>query len=101
MKMPRRAAFTPLQHPNCALRPVFPAALGCRTLKRHKCRAPISAALPDKQKAVEPLVDRILAAKQRDAEADVSVLEREIDQLAYALYGLTPEEIKIVEGAAK
>ena len=28
-------------------------------------------------------------------------LEREIDELVYALYGLTPEEIKIVEGATK
>jgi len=46
-------------------------------------------------------VDRILAAKARDAGADVSAWEREIDQLVYALYGLTPEEIKIVEGAAK
>jgi hypothetical protein len=27
-------------------------------------------------------------------------LERELDELVYALYGLTPEEIKIVEGAA-
>jgi hypothetical protein len=31
-----------------------------------------------------------------DAEADVSALEREIDQLIYGLYGLTPEEIQIV-----
>jgi adenine-specific DNA-methyltransferase len=46
-------------------------------------------------------VDNILVAKQRDAEADVSAVEREIDQLVYALYGLTPEEIQIVEGAAK
>jgi hypothetical protein len=46
------------------------------------------------------LIDRILAAKQRDAEADTSALEREIDQLVYALYGLTPEEIQIVEGAS-
>ena len=59
------------------------------------------AAPPEKQKPVERLVDRILAAKQRDAEADVSALERESDELVYALYGLTPEEIKIVEGAAK
>ena len=44
--------------------------------------------------------DRILAAKQR-ADADMSALEREIDRLVYALYGLTPEEIQIVEGAAK
>ena len=59
------------------------------------------AAPPEKQKPVERLVDRILAAKQRDAEADVSALEREIDELVYALYGLAPEEIKIVEGASK
>ena len=50
---------------------------------------------------MERLVDRILAAKQREAEADTSALEREIDELVYALYGLTPEEIQIVEGAAK
>ena len=45
--------------------------------------------------------DRILAAKQRDAEADVSALEREIFDLVYALHGLTPEEIKLVEGQTK
>jgi hypothetical protein len=39
--------------------------------------------------------------QQRDAEADVSAFERELDELVYALYDLTPEEIKIVEGAAK
>lgn len=44
---------------------------------------------------------RILAAKARDAGADVSAWEREIDPLVYALYGLTPKEIQIVEGAAK
>jgi hypothetical protein len=31
----------------------------------------------------------------------VIALEREIDQQVYALCGLTPEEIKIVEGTAK
>jgi hypothetical protein len=30
-----------------------------------------------------------------------SALAREIDELVYALYGLPPEEIRIVEGAAK
>jgi hypothetical protein len=54
---------------------------------------------PEAQKPVIKLVDRILAAKQRDAETDTSALERELDELVYALYGLTPEEIKIVEGA--
>jgi hypothetical protein len=51
------------------------------------------------QKPVERLVERILLAKQRDARADVSALEREIDELVYALYHLTPEEIKLLEGA--
>ena len=62
---------------------------------------PIPAVSSEKQKPVERLVERILSAKQRDADADVSALEREIDELVYALYGLTPEEIKLVEGAAK
>jgi len=31
----------------------------------------------------------------------VPPLEREIDELVYALYGLTPEEIKLVGGSAK
>jgi len=44
---------------------------------------------------------KIFAAKARDASADTSALEREIDQLVYVLYDLTPEEIQIVEGAAK
>ncbi|MDA1050932.1 MAG: N-6 DNA methylase [Planctomycetota bacterium] len=59
--------------------------------------------VPDKadQKPVERLVRRILAAKTRDLVADTSALEREIDELVYALYGLTPEEIKLVEESGK
>ena len=44
------------------------------------------------------LVDKILAAKQKDPNADTSALERQIDEMVYELYGLTPEEIAIVEG---
>jgi hypothetical protein len=36
--------------------------------------------------------------KRPNPKADTSKLEREIDELVYALYGLTPEEIKLVEG---
>ena len=60
---------------------------------------PIPPVPPEKQKAVTHLVDRILAAKAANAEADTSALEREIDQLVYKLYDLTPEEIAIVEEA--
>jgi adenine-specific DNA-methyltransferase len=44
------------------------------------------------------LVDQILPAKNQNPEADTSQLEKEIDQLVYKLYGLTEEEIKIIEG---
>jgi len=47
--------------------------------------------------AIVRVVERILAAKKNNPAADTSALEREIDQQVYALYGLTPEEIKIVE----
>jgi len=47
---------------------------------------------------IEPLVDRILAAKRADPAADTSAWEREIDALVYQLYGLTAEEIAVVEG---
>lgn len=49
------------------------------------------------QKEIVKLVDRILAAKRRDAGADTTTLEQEIDRLVYALYDMTPAEIKLVE----
>jgi adenine-specific DNA-methyltransferase len=39
-----------------------------------------------------------MVAKRTNPKADTTELEREIDQLAYRLYDLTEEEIKIVEG---
>jgi hypothetical protein len=46
---------------------------------------------------VVEIVERILLAKAKDNDADVATLESEIDQLVYQLYGLTEDEIKIVE----
>ncbi len=46
---------------------------------------------------VVEIVERILLAKAKDHDADVATLESEIDQLVYQLYGLTEDEIKIVE----
>jgi type I restriction-modification system DNA methylase subunit len=51
--------------------------------------------------ALVKLVERILAAKEKNPAADTTTLEDEIDQQVYALYGLTPEEIKIVEDSSK
>ncbi len=62
---------------------------------------PIPEAACDQQALIIELVNEILAAKDTDPDADVSALENEIDQIVYLLYGLTPEEIKIVEGTEK
>ena len=51
-------------------------------------------------KKVTQIVDRILATKRRNPDADTSVLEHEIDNLIYQLYGLTHKDIKIVEAGA-
>lgn len=61
-------------------------------------KLPIRIASNDEQDAISSLVKKILAMKQRDPDADTTPLEREIDQLVYKLYGLTQEEIAIVEG---
>ena len=44
------------------------------------------------------LVKEIIELKKNNASADTSALESEIDRLVYQLYGLTEEEIRIVEG---
>ena len=46
---------------------------------------------------ISSVVDKILSIKEHDHDADVSKEESEIDRLVYQLYGLTEEEIKIVE----
>ena len=46
-------------------------------------------------------VDKILFIKQENPKADTSILEKEIDQMVYKLYGLTKKEIEIVENATK
>ncbi|PZV15244.1 MAG: hypothetical protein DCF20_10670 [Pseudanabaena sp.] len=46
---------------------------------------------------IEKLVQKCLDAKKCDRHADTSKLENAIDTLVYQLYGLTEEEIKIVE----
>ena len=48
--------------------------------------------------ALSPFVSRIFAMKKSYLTVDMSALESEIDQLVYKLYGLTDEEIAIVEG---
>ncbi len=58
---------------------------------------PIQIVDANAQKSFITLVDQILAAKKKDSNADTTILERQIDEMVYEHYGLTPEEIAIVE----
>ncbi len=69
---------------------------------------PIKNVPASKQKLLINLVDQILAiTKDEDyltnpaKQAKVKERERQIDQMVYELYGLTPEEIAVVEGFNK
>jgi len=53
---------------------------------------PEEAEAPFKEK-----VEAILSAKKANPQADTSALEAEIDQMVYALYGLSPAEIQMIE----
>jgi len=54
--------------------------------------------IPNSFSGIELFVTQILAAKKDNPDADTAALEKEIDRLVYELYGLTDEEIQIVEG---
>ena len=64
-------------------------------------KLPIPLAGKEAQEGVAEKVGEVLVAKKKDPEADTSALESQIDQLVYKLYGLTEEEIAIVEGRDK
>ena len=58
----------------------------------------IPAGTPAQQQAIVALVDEILSVKKANPQADTNAWEKEIDKLVYELYGLTEEEVKVVEG---
>jgi len=45
---------------------------------------------------IENLVDQILAIKEEDPKTSISDLEKQIDESVYQLYGLTSEEIELI-----
>ena len=61
-------------------------------------RCPIANANENQYSEIVSLVDEISQKKQLNPQADTTAEEREIDRLVYDLYGLTEDEIKIVEG---
>mgnify|MGYP002625228083 CR=1 FL=1 len=59
---------------------------------------PVPRCKIDNQLPIIALVKNAIEIKRNDPSADTSALESEIDSLVYQLYGLTDEEIRIVEG---
>jgi len=71
---------------------------GAFTLKKSTIeRFPIKIISKDSQLLFINKVNQILELKKEDSKTDTTVLEQEIDQMVYKLYGLTEEEITIVE----
>ena len=69
---------------------------------------PIKEATSLEQKAIIVLVDNILSIthsedylQNQSKQAKVKQYEKKIDRMVYELYGLTEEEIKIVEGESQ
>ena len=72
---------------------------GAYTLKAATIEAlPIPASTASQQQRIISLVNRILAIKKENSQANVVTIEADIDRLVYELYDLTEDEIKIVEG---
>ena len=71
---------------------------GAFTLKDTTIQAlPLAPATNNQQRAIINLVDDILSKKDSDVNSDVSKCEEKIDQRVYALYGLTYDEVLIVD----
>ncbi len=64
----------------------------------HLAQLPIKAISKSKQAPFVKLVNDILTIKKKNGDADIAELESKIDKLVYQLYGLSEDEIKIVEG---
>jgi restriction endonuclease S subunit len=58
---------------------------------------PLVAATRAEQKPFVDCVGKIVAAISRGSITEVEKLEREMDERVYAIYGLTPDEIRAVE----
>lgn len=65
----------------------------------HVKKLPLVIADAAAQRTIAEFVKKILAEKRRDVNANVTKIERQIDDSIYGLYGLTPAEIDLVERA--
>lgn len=63
----------------------------------HIRNIPIPSVTLEQQEPIIALVDKILATKKANPQADTSAEEHKIDLLVYHLYGLTFDEAKIID----
>ena len=59
---------------------------------------PAEDKLMRESESLDNLVEQILLIKKQKPQEDTSYLETKIDKLVYNLYGLTEDEIQIIEG---
>ena len=72
--------------------------MGTNRWKKYKLeQLPVVKPTAEQSQQIAAIVDQILSTKKSNPNADTSSLEREIDSLVYELYGLTVEEIAIIE----
>ena len=64
-------------------------------------RLPIPEIPEADQQPYIKLVDQAMLSKAANSDADTGTEESEIDRLVYELYGLTDEEIAVIEGASR
>jgi adenine-specific DNA-methyltransferase len=72
--------------------------MGTNRWKKYKIESlPLKEPSFEQERQIVDLVDNIIKAKKSNHKADTTELEKKIDKLVYQLYGLTEEEIEIVE----
>ena len=70
---------------------------GYQLIWKYFSQIPIAKGNNNIRQKVSSLVNKVLVLKKNNATADTTDLENQIDQLVYELYGLTEEDIRIVE----
>ncbi|MCC5916473.1 MAG: class I SAM-dependent DNA methyltransferase [Cryomorphaceae bacterium] len=72
---------------------------GYQLIWKYFSQIPIATGNDIVRKKIDDLVNETLSVKKQDPTADPTDLESQIDQLVYELYGLTAEEVEIVENS--
>jgi adenine-specific DNA-methyltransferase len=72
---------------------------GFQLIWKYFGQIPVITTSDENKKPLVEKVSKILTVKKLNPAADTSVIEKEIDQIVYTLYGLTAEEIAIVENS--